>query len=486
MHKPFPEGFLWGGATAANQCEGAWNEDGKGPSIADMITAGDRRTPRRFTREWEPGAYYPSHEAIDHYHRYAEDIALFAEMGFKVYRMSIAWTRLYPNGDETEPNRAGIEHYRKVFTELRRHGIEPLVTLSHYEMPYGLAKQWNGWADRRTIDCFVRYATTCFTEFRGLVKHWLTFNEINVLTGPDGAVIGGGILPREGSGPVFGGREDPGEAGLRFQALHHQFVASARAVQIAHAIDPANKVGCMIAGMVIYPSTCDPADILLAHRMMREGNFYCGDVMVRGEYPAFARRMLAERGIALRVEPGDLETLRLGTVDFYSLSYYASKCVSAASGQVRGGNLMNMSFGLPNPYLKASDWGWAIDPAGLRYLLNEVYGRYRIPIMVVENGLGQADVVESTGAIHDTYRIAYLREHIRAMAEALEDGVELMGYTVWGCIDLVSAGTGEMEKRYGFIYVDKDNEGKGTLSRMRKDSFYWYRQVITSNGADIG
>jgi len=486
MSKPFPDGFLWGGATAAHQCEGAWNEDGKGPSVQDHITAGDRQTPRRFTRTLEPGAYYPSHEAIDFYHRYKEDIALFAEMGFKVFRMSIAWTRLFPSGDETEPNRKGIEYYRSVFSELRRHGIEPLVTLQHFDVPYGLARQWDGWADRRTIDCFVRYATTCFTEFKGLVKYWLTFNEMNLLMHPFGALICGGLLPREDTTVAMGwGRDTPEEATRRFQALHHQFIASAKAVQIGHAVDPANRIGCMIAAMVPYPRTCAPQDVLLAQRRLVEGNFYCGDVTVRGEYPAFARRLWAEHGVDLHWEPGDAETLKAGTVDFYSFSYYSSGCVSADPEQYGEAHTGNMVMGLPNPYLKASDWGWTIDPQGLRWYLNEVFNRYRVPVMIVENGLGAEDKVESDGSIHDPYRIEYLREHIKAMREAIEDGVDLIGYTTWGPIDLVSASTGEMKKRYGFIYVDKDNQGRGTLERRRKDSFYWYQKVIASNGADL-
>nr|PZN70168.1 MAG: 6-phospho-beta-glucosidase [Bacillota bacterium] len=486
MHKPFPEGFLWGGAVAAHQWEGAWNEDGKGPSVNDHITAGDRNTPRLFTRELQPGAYYPSHEAIDFYHRYKEDIALFAEMGFNVFRLSIAWTRLYPNGDETEPNRAGIEFYRNVFKELRRYGIEPLVTLSHFDFPYGLTKKWNGWADRRTIDCFVRFATTCFTEYKGLVKYWLTFNEMNHMMHPWGSLICGGLMPEGDAVPLTGIKESPEAVRRRFQALHHQFVASARAVQIGHAIDPANRIGCMIAGRVFYPRTCAPEDVLEAQRWMEEDNFYCGDVLVRGEYPAFARRVWAENGVTIEWEPGDAETLKNGTVDFYSFSYYRSSCVSAnpekyealAPGQLR-------RMGLANPYLKNSDWGWPIDPQGFRYYMNVVYNRYRIPLMVVENGLGAADVVEPDGSIHDPYRIEYLREHIKAMREAIDDGVQVIGYTTWGPIDLVSAGTGEMEKRYGFIYVDKDNQGRGTLERRRKDSFYWYKKVIASNGADL-
>jgi len=483
MEKGFPEGFLWGGATAANQCEGAWNLGGKGVSVADLMTAGSRTSPRQFTRDLREDTYYPSHEAIDFYQRYEEDIALFAQMGFKVFRMSIAWTRIFPNGDDAAPNQEGLAFYRRVFSACKEHGIEPLVTLSHYEMPYALVRKYNGWADRRTIGFFINYCNTVFTQYKGLVRYWLTFNEINVLATPFGGLIAGGILPEEDRPLLMVAEETTEETQLRFQALHHQFMASAQAVQLAHKIDPANKVGCMIAGFACYPLTPHPDDMLAVQRQMREGNYLCGDVMVRGEYPAFARRFFAERGVELRVAEGDTETLKAGKVDFYSFSYYASGCVSADPEKYKGAG--NMMMGIPNPYLKASDWGWVIDSKGLRYFLNELYGRYRIPLMVVENGLGADDTVETDGTIHDPYRIAYLREHVHEMREAIEDGVELMGYTPWGCIDLVSASTGEMKKRYGFIYVDKQNDGSGTLNRSRKDSFYWYKACIASNGAQI-
>lgn len=486
MKKPFPKNFLWGGATAANQCEGAWNADGKGISTADMMTAGDLKTPRVFTPELDPNAHYPSHEAIDLYHHYKEDIALFGEMGFKVYRMSIAWTRIFPGGDDAEPNRAGIEFYRSVFEECRKYGIEPLVTLSHYEMPYHLAQKWDGWADRRTIDCFVKYAATCFTEFKGLVKYWLTFNEINVLAMPFGGLMAGGIMPK-GSTSLFGAAmkpETPEDASRRFQALHNQFVASAKAVQIAHGVDHENKVGCMIAGFASYPFTCAPEDVALNQQKMQDGNYYCGDVMVRGAYPGFAQRIWDSFGAKVEFYPGDEETLKVGHVDFYSFSYYSSGCVSADPENNKGG-MMNMMMGLKNPYLKASDWGWTIDAVGLRIFLGEIYGRYNVPVMVVENGLGQDDVVESGGSIHDPYRIDYLRAHVEAMRDALADGVDLMGYTPWGCIDLISASTGEMKKRYGFIYVDKDNDGNGTLERSRKNSFFWYKKCIASDGTEL-
>ncbi|HRX58339.1 MAG TPA: family 1 glycosylhydrolase [Eubacteriales bacterium] len=485
MDKRFSDHFLWGGATAANQCEGAWDADGKGVSTADLMTAGTLTAPRAFTPAPQEDTYYPSHEAIDHYHRYEEDIALFAEMGFKVYRMSIAWTRIFPDGDDMEPNRAGIEHYRNVFECCRKYGIEPLVTLSHYEMPFHLAVEYNGWASRKTIDFFVKYCETVFSEYRGLVKYYLTFNEINILCTPFGGMMAGGLLPKSGVSQLdlHHPGKLPDDANLRFNALHHQFLASAKAVQIAHATDPAVKVGCMIAGMAQYPHSPNPKDVLAAQRNMQTGNYLCGDVMVRGAYPSFARRLFAGQGVEIAWEPGDAETLKNGTVDFCSFSYYSSGCVSTDPETIKASG--NFLFGVKNPYLQASQWGWTIDADGLRYYLNELYGRYGVPLMVVENGLGAEDTREADGSIHDPYRIAYLKAHIEAMREAIEDGVELMGYTPWGCIDLVSASTGEMKKRYGFIYVDKNNDGSGTLQRSRKDSFEWYKRCIASNGADL-
>jgi len=485
MDKRFPDNFLWGGATAANQCEGAWDEDGKGVSTADLMTGGTLTKPRSFTPSLQKDAYYPSHEAIDHYHRYEEDIALFAEMGFRVYRMSIAWTRIFPNGDDIEPNRAGIEHYKKVFECCRKHNIEPLVTLSHYEMPFHLTTAYNGWANRKTIDFFVKYCETVFSEYRGLVRYYLTFNEINILCTSFGGMMAGGLLPKDGVSTLD--IHNPGkmtdDTNLRFNALHHQFLASAKAVQIAHAVDPAIQVGCMIAGMAQYPYSPNPKDVLAAQQNMQAGNYLCGDVMVRGAYPSFARRLFAAQGVKIAWEPGDAETLKNGTVDFYSFSYYSSGCVSTDPETIRTSG--NFLFGVKNPHLRESDWGWTIDADGLRYYLNELYGRYGVPLMVVENGLGAADTVEADGSIHDPYRIAYLKAHIEAMREAIADGVDLMGYTPWGCIDLISASTGEMKKRYGFVYVDKNNDGSGTLSRSRKDSFYWYQKCIESNGSDI-
>ena len=480
----FPDGFLWGGATAANQCEGAWDADGKGASTADHIMGGTVSKPRRFTRDIDAGAFYPSHEAIDAYHRFREDDELFAEMGFKCYRFSIAWSRIFPHGDENEPNRAGIEHYRAMLEDLKSKGIEPLVTISHYEMPYGLAETYGGWSDRRCIDFFLNYCKVLFTEYQGLVTYWLTFNEINAGRSHFGELMSLGILPEGDADMSFGPREDSAAIlNRRFNALHNQFVASAKAVKLAHEIDPTYRVGCMIAGGAVYPYTCNPKDMLKAQHEMNMANWFCGDVQVRGAYPAFAGRFFKENGIQIAFEPGDREALAAGKVDFYSFSYYMSRCASVDPNAAKGSG--NVFSGVKNPYLKASDWGWQIDPEGLRWYLNEVYNRYQVPLMVVENGLGANDEVEVDGSIHDGYRIDYLRGHIEQMAEAIEDGVDLMGYTMWGCIDLVSASTGEMKKRYGFIYVDKDNDGNGDLHRARKDSFEWYRKVIASNGENL-
>lgn len=481
--KVFPESFFWGGATAANQCEGAWNVDGKGPSICDHMTAGSKTAMRRTTLAIEDGINYPSHEAIDFYHHYKEDIALFAEMGFRMFRLSIAWSRIYPNGDDTVPNRKGIDFYRSVFEECRKYGIEPLVTISHYEIPYHLSAAYNGWADRRVIDFYLNYCKTIFTEYKGLVKYWITFNEINSLTLPFGGLLAG-IMPENLSVDWLSGQKESAEkTNQRYTALHHQFLASAQAVRLAHEIDPENKVGCMVAGGCTYAYTSNPDDQLTAQKQMNVANWLCGDVQVRGEYPYFTKRFFEEENIHIDFAEGDAETLKKGCVDFYSFSYYTSGCASI-DPKLRK-TVGNILMGIPNPFLKTSEWGWTIDPKGLRYYLNEVYGRYGIPVMIVENGLGATDAVEPDGSIHDEYRIDYLRQHVEQMAEAIADGVDLIGYTPWGCIDLVSASTGEMKKRYGFIYVDKDNDGNGTLARSRKDSFYWYKRCIASNGEEI-
>lgn len=469
MISKFPEGFLWGGATAANQFEGAYNEDGKGLSIQDVM-------PKGITG---PMSEEPTEDnmkliGIDFYHRYKEDIALFAEMGFKTFRLSIAWSRIFPNGDELEPNEKGLEFYDKVFDELAKYNIEPLVTLSHYETPLGLARGYNGWTDRRLIGFFERYVRTVFTRYKDKVKYWLTFNEINsALHFP---VMSAGILTP---------KEELSKQDL-YQAMHHELVASALAVKIGHEINPEFKIGCMILGVPNYPLTPMPADILKAMEQDR-GNLFFADIHARGEYPRYMNRYFKENNIAIKFEDGDAEILK-NTVDFISFSYYMSSCATVDPEKNKAG-AGNLIAGVLNPYLKASDWGWQIDPEGLRYILNQLYDRYQKPLFIVENGLGAVDelITDENGnkTVNDDYRINYLNDHLVQVGEAIEDGVELMGYTTWGCIDLVSASTAELKKRYGFIYVDRNDDGSGTLERYKKKSFNWYKEVIATNGASL-
>ena len=477
MGKGFPEGFYWGGATAANQFEGAWNVDGRGPSVDDHFTGGTKDKPRTITVDIEPDVLYPNHDGIDFYHHYEEDIALFAEMGFNMFRMSISWSRIFPNGDDEKPNELGLAFYDRVFDCCRAHGIEPLVTLSHYEMPYHLVEKYNGWASRELIGFFEKYCQTVFDRYHDKVRYWLTFNEINCGTMDMGNLFETSMI-RGFSGPASEAHTTSQE---RYQALHHQFVASARVVKYAHERYPQFRMGNMDCFILSYAATCDPKDVLANESEMRRMNWYCSDVQVRGCYPSYAKRFWRENDIDLKIEDGDLEDLREGTIDFYTFSYYMSSVVGTHDVKQAAGN---MTFGGVNPYLKSTDWGWQIDPDGLRFALNEIYDRYQIPLMVVENGMGALDKVEGDGSIHDTYRIDYLKSHVRAMREAVDDGVDLKGYTWWGPIDLVSAGTGEMRKRYGFIYVDKHDDGSGTYKRSRKDSFYAYQKIIKSNGTE--
>jgi 6-phospho-beta-glucosidase len=477
MAVTFPKGFYWGGATAANQIEGAWDQDGRGPSVDDHFLGGSVTTPRMITRDIDPARFYPNHDGIDFYHRYKEDIALFAEMGFNMFRLSISWSRIFPNGDDEKPNEAGLRFYDNVFDELAKNGIEPLVTLSHYEMPYHLVEKYNGWESRELIGLFERYCRTVFERYQDKVHYWLTFNEINCGTMDMGNLFETSMI-RGFEGPAS---ESHTTIQQRYQALHHQLVASARVVRYAHEHYPQFKMGNMDCFVLTYPGTCDPADQLANLVEMRRMNWYCSDVQVRGAYPAYAGRFWRENDIDLQVEAGDLADIAAGTADFYTFSYYMSGVVGTHDVEQASGN---MTMGGRNPYLKSTDWGWQIDPEGLRIALNQIYDRYQIPLMVVENGMGALDEVSPDGAIHDQYRIDYLKSHVRAMGEAVDDGVDLMGYTWWGPIDLVSTGTGEMRKRYGFIYVDKHDDGTGTYQRIRKDSFFAYQKIIKSNGAE--
>ncbi|WP_045424061.1 6-phospho-beta-glucosidase [Vibrio jasicida] len=470
----FPENFLWGGAIAANQSEGGYREGGKGLTTVDMIPYGDNRMSIKLglvdSVELSEGEFYPSHQAIDFYHRYKEDIALLAEMGFKTFRMSIAWSRIFPKGDELEPNQAGIDFYRSVFEECHKYGIEPLVTLCHFDVPMHLVNEYGSWRNRKMIGFFERYARTCFEAFDGLVKYWLTFNEINILL----------HSPFSGAGLLF--QEGENRDQVKYQAAHHELVASALVTKVAHEINPENQVGCMLAGGNFYPYSCKPEDVFTAMQKDRENLFFI-DVQSRGYYPSYAQKVFDEKGVKLEILEEDYETLK-NTVDFISFSYYASRCASAEMN-ANNTSEANVVKSIRNPHLPASDWGWVIDPLGLRITINTLYDRYQKPLFLVENGLGAKDVPDENGEVQDDYRIDYLRQHVETMADAITDGVPLMGFTPWGCIDLVAASTGEMSKRYGFIYVDRDNLGNGTLNRTPKKSFHWYKRVIASNGTEL-
>lgn len=461
----FPKNFLWGGAVAANQCEGAYQEDGKGLSVQDVLPRGIRGSRTKLPTEENLKL-----EAIDFYHRYPQDIKMFAEMGFKVFRTSIAWSRIFPKGDEEQPNEAGLEFYDRVFEECRKYGIEPLVTLSHYETPLYLAETYNGWTDRRMIGFYERYVRTVFKRYRGKVKYWLTFNEINSLL--HAPFMSGGIANMQGLT----------EQDL-YQAAHHELVASALATKIGHEMMTDAMIGCMILSMPTYPLTPSPDDVIAAMDAEHRNYFY-GDVHVRGKYPGYMKRYFREHGIQIQFAPEDEEILK-NTVDFVSFSYYMSVCATSDPEKQKKG-LGNLLGGVPNPTLKASDWGWQIDPKGLRYVLNMFYDRYQKPLFIVENGLGAVDVLNEdengNKTVEDDYRIQYLKDHLIQVGEAVQDGVEIMGYTSWGCIDVVSASTAELKKRYGYIYVDRNDDGTGTMERYKKKSFYWYQKVIESNG----
>lgn len=475
-NKKFPEGFLWGGATAANQIEGAYREDGKGLTNVDLLPIGENR--RTFSKgyidnlELNNQYMYPSHEAIDFYHTYKEDIKLFAEMGFKVFRLSISWARIFPNGDDKEPNEKGLQFYDNVFDELKKYDIEPLVSIAHFDVPVELIKKYDGWKNRKLIDFFEKYAVTLFERYKDKVKYWITFNEINMLL----------HLSFTGAGIVIKEEEDRNT--VLYNAAHHQLVASAKAVKAMKEIIPDGQIGCMLAAGTFYPYTPSPDDVFEAMDKDRDSFFFI-DVQVRGEYPGYAKRFLREYNIALDITEEDKKVLKENTVDFISYSYYSSRTISTDPEVLKEMTSGNVFGSIKNPYTKVSEWGWTIDPKGFRITTNQLWDRYQKPLFVVENGLGAVDAVDENGEINDDYRIDYLNQHLRELREAIEDGCEVIGYTSWGPIDLVSASTGEMRKRYGYIHVDKDNEGQGTLKRTKKKSFEWYKNVIATNGENI-
>ena len=492
----FPKDFLWGGATAANQFEGGFHEGGKAPTMIDVTTSGSHTNPRKIgwtipatgetgvtelkfgkPMEFPEGAvpcvldgyYYPSHKATDFYHHYKEDIALMAEMGFRVFRLSISWPRIFPQLDSETPNEEGLQFYENVFDELHKYGIEPLVTLSHFEIPVELVTKYNGWQNREVIDLFVKYTKTVLNRYKGKVKYWLTFNEINMMEFMQPSTIG--VL-----------KATPQNIA---QSALHQFLASALTVKAAHEIDENNMVGMMLAYQPLYAETCDPADQLFVQKKSQEQFLFYSDVQMQGKYPNYKLKEYERKGVVLDTKEGDMELLEKYPCDFLSFSCYGSSTFTTHGDFITNGG-GNGIHGMKNPYLTANEWGWETDPQCLRISLNTLYDRYHKPLFIVENGIGWADKLEEDGSVHDPERIDYLRANIKAMRDAVNlDGIPLMGYTMWGCIDLVSSGTGEMKKRYGFIYVDMDDQGNGSMKRYKKDSFYWYKKMIESDGENL-
>lgn len=470
----FPKNFLWGGATASNQCEGAQFVDGRGLANVDLLPSGPKRGSmirgENHNLNFEENLRYPGAEGINFYDNYIEDIALLAEMGFTVFRMSIAWSRIFPTGEETTPNEKGLEFYENVFKECKKYGIEPLVTISHFDCPVALTQKYNGWKDAILIDLYLNLCKVLFERYKDYVTYWITFNEINMIQ--RAPFMAAGILVNK----------DEDYNATKFYAIHNQLIASAKATKLAHEINPLNKVGCMLAAGIIYPYTCNPLDVEVAYKRNRSNYFFI-DVQSRGYYPSYALKEMERLGVRLDMSSEEIELLKNNTVDFISFSYYSSKVASYDESNLERTS-GNMFSSIKNPHLDSSEWGWQIDPIGFRLTLTTLYERYQKPLFVVENGLGAKDVIAEDGKIYDSYRIEYLRKHLIALHDAIEiDGVEVLGYTSWGCIDLVSASTGQMSKRYGFIHVDLDDNGNGTFRRTRKESFYWYRDVIKSNGS---
>lgn len=461
----FPRDFMWGGATSAEQIEGAYQDDGKKLSTADVMTLAENGKHREITPKIEKDKFYPSHVAIDFYHHYAEDIKLLAEMGFKAFRFSIAWSRVFPNGDDDCPNEKGLEFYDRVTDLCLKYNIEPVVTIQHFDTPLGL-KKYGFWESRKVVDFYVKYARTLLEHFKGRIKYWLTFNEINNMS----------TMPWNAGGISLNASEK-----TKNIAAYYQLLASAEVVKLAHTIDPNNKVGMMYNGHFSYANSCDPNDIIGNYEFQKKMMFYA-DVQARGYYPAYKIKELERQKIKLPIKEDDLKILQDGKVDFISFSYYLTHvCGSKTKGIVKG--MQGLETGYHNPFLKKSQWGWPIDPQGIRYALNVLYDRYQLPLMIVENGLGAIDKVEKDGKIHDPYRVDYIKQHLIQIEKAINlDGIPVLGYLAWGPIDLVSASTGQMKKRYGFIYVDVDDHGHGSFKRSKKDSFYWYKKVIQTNG----
>lgn len=484
MSRRFPSDFLWGGALAGCQAEGAWLEDGKTMTVPEVMKFGkvDHKVTRQIKITMETIAEaemdfdtvkYPKRRGIDFYHTYKQDLALLAGMGLKCFRYSFSWARVFPQGDQDAPNEKALAFYDDLVDTIRSYGMEPLMTISHFDFPIYLIKKYGGWSDHRLIDLYEKYCRVLFERYKGKVRYWVTFNEINMSLK---------------AGPKTMGVVDQGQPNyeeMLFQALYHQFVAAARITALAHQIDPANKVGCMVAYFTTYPYTCKPEDNLAAQFDDRMKNLYFLDSLNGKPLPYYAEAYFEQKGICLQTDEEELEEIRQNPADFVGLSYYNSMVSAGDTSQLELTN-GNVASAYKNPYLPANAWGWQIDPVGLRYTLNHLYDRYHKPLFILENSSGFVDKLEEDGTVHDPYRVDFLRAHIQAMMAAVtEDGVDVIGYTMWGPIDIISSSTSEMTKRYGFIYVDQDDYGNGTKKRYIKDSYYWYRDLIGSNGRKL-
>ncbi len=466
--------LLWGGATASSQYEGGWNEGGKGLDTQDVRpyikrTSNATTATRLLTQEVieaaknaDPNAY-PFRNGSKGYYHTKEDIALLKELGIDIYRFSISWARLYPKGDEAQPNASGLAYYDRVFEEVRKNNMKVFLTMNHYALPLYLVEHYGGWTNRKLIDFYLRFSRTVFERWGDCIDYYLPFNEINA--GYFSPFNGVGLVKKEG--------EDYDQS-LVFQSLHHQFVASAKTIELGRKLVK-GKFGCMVACFCYYPYSCKPEDTLKQVIDENTNTWFCSDVLTRGYYPSYMQRFFEERDIVFEITEEDKKLLRENTADFVSFSYYQSSVASVEEKEKTAGNLVVTT---KNPYLEATEWGWQIDPVGLRVTLNRIYDRYQKPVFISENGLGYRDVLQADRTVHDTYRIDYLKKHFEQIKEAQKDGVDILGYIMWGIIDIVSAGSCEMEKRYGVVYVDADNQGCGTYERIKKDSFYWYQQFI--------
>lgn len=473
--KGFKENFLWGGAVAACQIEGAYDVDGRGLSTSD-IHAYDPHMDRAHIEKEGGGtlasiqaamsdttSYFPKRHGIDFYHTYKEDLALLQELGLKAFRTSISWSRIFPNGDEETPNEKGLEFYDHLIGEIIQCGMEPIITMSHYDIPLYLVTEYGGFANRKMIDFFVKYAKVLLERYKGKVKYWIVCNQVNLVP-----------TVQFGSLGLYDDQAENMEE-LMYQAVHNQFVAGAKVVELGKTIDPEAYLGTMVADGTFYPATCDPKDVVLTMQKNRM-QYYFTDVQLRGEYPVYALRYFEENNIHLQMEEGDEELLKNNPMQFLAISYYSSKVVD------HNKNTIKAFDGSQNPYLEPTPWEWRADPLGFYNCLSQYWDRYQVPIMIAENGLGALDTVEEDGSIHDEYRIDYLRKHIEQLKECVKDGVDILAYLSWGPIDIVSSSSAEMSKRYGYIYVDLDDLGQGSGKRLKKDSFYWYQKVIQSNG----